>query len=90
MGVPHQTCEALNGSFLRENVAAAGDGSARRSFCVYATPETPMPDPELTREMITEGMARAEAVACAPGDPRCYPFPDPVDIARASCTPKGR
>ena len=45
---------------------------------------------ELTQEMIDEGMARAEKVACAPGDDRCYPFPDPLALARASCTPKGR
>jgi hypothetical protein len=45
---------------------------------------------ELTEERIAEAMARAEKVACRPGDDRCYPFADrPVD-ARASCTPKGR
>ena len=30
--------------------------------------------PELTQEMIDEGMARADKVACSPGDQRCYPF----------------
>jgi hypothetical protein len=45
--------------------------------------------PELTEDRITEAMARAEKVACRPGHNRCYPFPDPVEIARASCTPKG-
>jgi hypothetical protein len=35
-------------------------------------------------------MARAERVACRPADTRCYPFPNPLDVARASCTPKGR
>ena len=35
-------------------------------------------------------MGRAEKVACAPNDDRCYPFPDPVDDARKTCTPKGR
>jgi hypothetical protein len=35
-------------------------------------------------------MARAEKVACRPDDDRCYPFPDPLDAARATCTPKGR
>ena len=46
--------------------------------------------PELTEDRIAEAMARAEKVACRPGDARCYPFPDPVAAARASCTPKGR
>jgi hypothetical protein len=40
--------------------------------------------------MIDEGMARAEKVACAPGDHRCYPFPDPLERVRETCTPKGR
>ncbi len=44
----------------------------------------------LTQEMIEEGMARAEKVACRPGDARCYPLPYGVEDARASCTPKGR
>jgi hypothetical protein len=35
----------------------------------------------LTEDMITEGMARAEKVACRPGDDRCYPFPDPLETA---------
>src|SRR5688572_26352028 len=48
-----------------------------------------MADPELTDELIAEAMARAETVECRPGDDRCYPFPDPVADARASCTPKG-
>src|SRR5215218_8708231 len=41
-------------------------------------------------ERIVEAMARAERVACQPGEGRCYAFPDPVEQARASCTPKGR
>jgi hypothetical protein len=45
---------------------------------------------ELTEERIAEGMARVEKVACRPGEGRCYAFPDPVEDARASCTPKGR
>ena len=44
----------------------------------------------LTQEIISEAMARAEKAACAPGDSRCYAFPDPLAEARASCTPKGR
>ena len=35
-------------------------------------------------------MARVEKAACAPGDPRCYVFPDPLEDARQTCTPKGR
>ena len=35
-----------------------------------------MTTPELTEERIDEAMARAEKVACSPGDVRCYPFPD--------------
>jgi hypothetical protein len=44
----------------------------------------------LTQEMVADAMARAEKVACSPGDHRCDSFPDPLDEARASCTPKGR
>jgi len=49
-----------------------------------------MTGPELTQEMIDADMARAEKVACVPGDHRCYAFPDPLEEARQSCTPKGR
>ena len=45
-----------------------------------------MATPELSQQMIDEGMARAEKVACRPDDDRCYPFPDPLALARASCT----
>ncbi len=45
---------------------------------------------ELTQAMIADGMARAEKVACRPGDDRCYVFPDKLEAARATCTPKGR
>ena len=44
----------------------------------------------LTQEMIADAMARAEKVACRPGDDCCYPFPDKLEDARASCTLKGR
>jgi hypothetical protein len=50
---------------------------------------TPLP-PELTEERIAEAMARAEKVACRPGDGRCYAFPDRLSDARETCTPKGR
>ena len=49
-----------------------------------------MTTPELTQAMIAEGMARAEKVACDPFRARCFAFPDPIDEARNSCTPKGR
>jgi hypothetical protein len=44
----------------------------------------------LTQEMIEDGMARADKVACRPGDNRCLPLPYDVESARATCTPKGR
>jgi hypothetical protein len=55
-------------------------------------PEVPeLPEiPELTEDVIAEAMARAEKVACRPGDDRCYPLPYGLNEARASCTPKGR
>jgi hypothetical protein len=49
-----------------------------------------MTDLKLTQAMIDDGMARAERAACTPGDGRCYVFPDPLDEARQTCTPKGR
>ena len=45
---------------------------------------------ELTEERIAEAMARAERVACRPGEGRCYALPDSVAEARANCTPQGR
>jgi hypothetical protein len=45
---------------------------------------------ELTEEMIAEGLAHAEKVACALGDHRCLPLPHLLSDARASCAPKGR
>jgi hypothetical protein len=44
----------------------------------------------LTEEMIEDGMAGAETVACRPGEGRCSPFADPIEDVRASCTPKAR
>jgi hypothetical protein len=46
--------------------------------------------PELTEELIAEAMARAEKVACRPGDHRCLPLPYDVENARHACTPTGR
>ena len=48
-----------------------------------------MPETELTEEMITAAMAKADARVCA-GNDRCYAFPDPLEEARKTCTPKGR
>jgi len=50
----------------------------------------PVTTPELTQEMIAEALARAEKVACSPGDDRCYPFRWILQGARESCTPQGR
>lgn len=46
--------------------------------------------PELTEELSTEAMARAEKVACPPANHRCSALPDPVQEARTTCTSKGR
>ena len=45
--------------------------------------------PELTEELIAEGMARAERVACQ-GNARCFALPDPLAEVRKTCTPQGR
>ena len=45
--------------------------------------------PALTDALITTAMAKADAQVCV-GNPRCYAFPDRLEDARASCTPKGR
>jgi hypothetical protein len=44
---------------------------------------------ELTEEMIAAAMARADARLCI-GNARCYAFPDRLQDARETCTPKGR
>jgi hypothetical protein len=48
-----------------------------------------MTEPEFTEEMVAAAMAKADARVCV-GNDRCYPFPDRLEDARASCTPKGR
>jgi hypothetical protein len=48
-----------------------------------------MPAAELTEDMITMALARANARVCV-GSDRCYAFPDRLEDARASRTPKGR
>src|SRR5215213_209498 len=46
-------------------------------------------EPKLAEAMITTAMAKADARVCV-GSDRCYPFPDRLEDARRSCTPKGR
>jgi hypothetical protein len=46
--------------------------------------------PDLTEEVIIGAIARAEKVACRPGDDRCAALPDEVERARQTCTPEGR
>src|SRR5829696_7666964 len=48
-----------------------------------------MAAPELTEAMITAAMAKADARVCV-GSDRCYAFPDRLEDARQTCTPKGR
>ena len=44
---------------------------------------------ELTEELITAAMAKTGARVFVSPD-RCFAFPDRLEDARASCTPKGR
>jgi hypothetical protein len=44
---------------------------------------------DLTEELISAAMAKADARVCAGAD-RCYAFSDRLEDARQSCTPKGR
>jgi hypothetical protein len=48
-----------------------------------------MPPAELTDEAFAAAMAKADARVCV-GSDRCYAFPDRMQDARASCTPKGQ
>ena len=48
-----------------------------------------MTEPELTEAMIARPMAKAVARVCV-GNARCYAFPDRLEDARETCTPKGR
>jgi hypothetical protein len=54
-----------------------------------ATARPAMTEPELTEAMITAAMARADARVCV-GPARCYAFPDRLEDAIQTCTPKGR
>jgi hypothetical protein len=48
-----------------------------------------MSETELTEAMIATAMAKDGARVCV-GIDRCYPFPDLLQDARQTCTPKGR
>jgi hypothetical protein len=48
-----------------------------------------MPAAELTDELITAAMAKADARVCV-GSDRCYAVPDRLQDARQTWTPKGR
>jgi hypothetical protein len=43
----------------------------------------------LTDEVIAEAMARAEKVACRPGDDRCYAFVNRLEAVSYRGHPKG-
>ena len=47
-----------------------------------------MAEVELTDEMITAAMAKADARVCV-GSDRCYAFPERLEDARETCVPKG-
>ena len=51
--------------------------------------ENAVTDPELTEEMVTAAIAKAETRVCV-GSDRCYVFPHRLEDALASCTAKGR
>jgi hypothetical protein len=46
-------------------------------------------DVDLTEALITAAMAKADARVCV-GSDRCHAFPDQLEDARQTCTPKGR
>ena len=48
-----------------------------------------MTPPELSEEQITAAMAKADRHVCV-GSDRCFAFPDRLEDARETCTPKGR
>ena len=48
-----------------------------------------MAEVELTEEVITAAMAKADKRVCVGAD-RCFALPHGLEDARASCTPKGR
>src|SRR5829696_1484904 len=67
---------------LPPNASRVVDGTVAASPGLMAAPE-------LTETMIAAAMAKADARVCV-GSDRCYAFPDRLEDARASCTPKGR
>jgi hypothetical protein len=72
VGAPQHSRAALVVPFTARTLLP-GDGSARRSLCVYGGPERMTH--ELTEERIAQAMARAERVACRPLSARCYVLP---------------
>jgi hypothetical protein len=66
---------------------ARGPGSC--SSTTTRVPPGAVSKTELTEELITAAMAKAEARVCV-GSDRCYTFPDRLEDARQTCTPKGR
>ena len=77
-------------SHLSTGRALSRPGTACASACGMTPSDERRTAAELSQEMIDEGMARAEKVACSPGDHCCLPLPNRLEDARASCTPKGR
>jgi hypothetical protein len=51
--------------------------------------DQPAAEAALTEAMITAAMAKADARVCV-GSDRCYAFPDRLEDARETWTPKGR
>jgi hypothetical protein len=49
-----------------------------------------MPLAELSEAMIATAMAKADARAGPPGNQRCCGFPNSLEDARTTFTPKGR
>ena len=54
-----------------------------------SAPNEPKRPSELTEELITAAMAKAEARVCV-GSDRCYALASDVETARTRCTPQGR
>ena len=48
-----------------------------------------MVEVELTEEAIAAAIAKADRRVCV-GSDHCFAFPDRLESARATCTPKGR
>jgi hypothetical protein len=91
----HHDGEICRGRTRRgiRNDRAGGDGLERRDLLSGGDdrrrPGAHRLTPELTEELIAEGMARAKKVACR-GEGRCFAMPHILPDALATCTPKGR